>query len=52
MKGGIFVGPKITQLFADQYFGSILNSTERRARKAFENVCRVFLGNEKGWKPQ
>jgi hypothetical protein len=48
MKEGIFVGPKITQLFADQYTDTVLNSTERRAWKAFENLCRNFLGNEKG----
>jgi len=31
-------------------FGTVLNSTERRAWRAFENVCRNFLGNEKGGK--
>ena len=46
-KEGIFVGPQITQLFTDQYFDTILNSTERRACRVFENVCRNFLGNEK-----
>jgi hypothetical protein len=50
MKGGIFVGPKITQQFADQYFDTVLNSTERRAWRAFGNVYRNFLGSEKGGK--
>ena len=29
IKEAIFVGPHITQLFADQYFGTILNSTDK-----------------------
>jgi len=36
----------ITQPFKDQNV-SILNTTGRRGRKAFGNVCRNFLGNEK-----
>jgi hypothetical protein len=44
MKEGIFVGPQMT-LFEDQDFSTKLNSTERRAWKAFENVCRNFPGN-------
>jgi len=47
MKEEIFVGPQITQLFEDQYFRTELNSTEGRARKAFENIFRNFLGKEK-----
>jgi hypothetical protein len=47
MKERTFVGPKITQLFEDQNFRTKLNATERRAWKAFENVCRKFRGNEK-----
>jgi ATP-dependent exoDNAse (exonuclease V) beta subunit len=43
----IFAGPQITQLFEDQDYSKNLNSTERRARKAFERACRNFLGNEK-----
>ena len=46
-KEGIFVGLQNTQLFEDQDFSRKLDSTERRAWKAFENVCRNFLGNEK-----
>jgi hypothetical protein len=51
-KEGIFVGPQIAQLSEDQDFCTILNSTERRAWKTFENICRNFLGNEKSGKLQ
>jgi hypothetical protein len=44
-KEGIFVGSQIT-LFEDQHFSTKLNSTERRAWKAFENVCGNVPGNE------
>jgi hypothetical protein len=47
MKENIFLGPKITQIFEDQNFITKLNATERRAWKAFENVCIKFRGNEK-----
>ena len=47
MKEKIFVGPKITQIFEDQNFKPKLNGTERRAWKAFENVCIKFGGKEK-----
>jgi len=46
-KEGIFVGSQIAQLFEDHDFSTKLNSTERRAWKAFENICRNFLGNAK-----
>ena len=46
MKEGIFICPQITQIFEDQDFSTKLYCTERRAWKAFENVCRNFLGNE------
>ena len=46
-KEGIFVCLQIKQLFEDQDFSRKLDSTEIRAWKAFENVCRNFLGNEK-----
>jgi hypothetical protein len=46
-KEGIFVGPHSVQAFEEQNFSRKLDSTERRAWKAFENVCRNFLGNEK-----
>jgi len=37
----------ITQLFEDQAFIPELNSAEQWAWKAFKNVCRNFIGNEK-----
>jgi hypothetical protein len=46
MKEGIFVGPQIKQLLEDQDFCIKLNAVERRACKAFENICRNFLVNE------
>ena len=46
MKEEIFVGPQIKQLLEDQGFSIKLNAAERRAWKAFENICRSFLGNE------
>ena len=47
MKAGIFVGPHTTQPFEHQDFSTELNSSERRTWKVFENVCRIFPGNEK-----
>jgi phosphoribosylformylglycinamidine (FGAM) synthase PurS component len=47
MKEGIFMGTQFTQLFKEQDFSIKLNSTEQRAWKAFKNICRKFLGNEK-----
>jgi len=46
-KGGIFVGLQITQLFEYKGFSTKLNYKGRRAWKAFENVPRKFLGNDK-----
>jgi len=46
-KGEIFVGTHSTQSFENQDFSTKLNSAERRAWKVFENVCRIFLNNEK-----
>jgi succinate dehydrogenase flavin-adding protein (antitoxin of CptAB toxin-antitoxin module) len=46
MKEGIFIGTQFTQTFKDQDFRSKLNYTERRGCKAFENICRNFLGKE------
>jgi len=46
MKEGIFIGTQCTQLFEDQDFSTKLNSTERRDWKAFDNICRNFLGNK------
>jgi hypothetical protein len=47
VKGGIFFCPQITQLFEDRDFSKKLNSKERRAWKASENVCSNFTGIEK-----
>jgi len=47
MKEGIFVAPKIKQLFEDCDFITQFNATERRHWKAFETVRRNSLGNEK-----
>ena len=47
VKGGISFCPQITQLFEDRDFSTILNSTERRAWKAFENICNNFTGIER-----
>ena len=46
-KKGTLVGPQITQLFEDQVFSTELNSAEKIAWKAFENICRIFIRNEK-----
>jgi hypothetical protein len=46
-KDGIFIGPQIQQLFKDHDIGTELNTTERRAWEALENVCSNFSGNEK-----
>ena len=47
MKEGIFIGSQTKQLLENQEFSTELSSTERRAWKAFENICRNFLGNKK-----
>ena len=44
-KNGIFICPKITQLFKEQDLSTKLKSTERRAWKASENVCKNLLAN-------
>jgi hypothetical protein len=41
----ILIGPQMTQRIETD-FSTKLNSIERRAWKAFENVCRNFLDNE------
>jgi hypothetical protein len=47
MKTENFFALQIKQTLEDQNFSTKLNSTERRAWKAFEKVCRSYLGNEK-----
>jgi len=44
-KDGIFIGPQIQQLLKDHHIGTELNTTERRAWEACENVCSNFVGN-------
>ena len=46
MKKGILIGTQFTQIFEDQDFSTKLNSAERTGCKAFESICRKFLGNE------
>jgi len=47
MKGGIFAGPQIAQLFEYKDYSTKLNYTERKAWKAFQNVRRNVLSNDK-----
>ena len=47
MTEGTSYGPQIKQPFEDQNFSTEVNSTERRAWKAFENVCRNFIVSER-----
>jgi len=47
LKEVFFIGSQMTQLFEDPILSTELNSTERRAWKAFENVCRNSVGSEK-----
>jgi len=44
-KDGNFIGPQIQQLLKDHDTGTELNTTERRAWEACENVCSNFVGN-------
>jgi hypothetical protein len=47
IKERVFFGPQNTQLFEHQDFSTKLNSTERRAWKAFGKVCTNFIGHKK-----
>jgi hypothetical protein len=42
IKEGIFFGLQITQILEDKDFSSKLNSTEIRAWKAYENICKIL----------
>jgi hypothetical protein len=46
-KESTFIGPKAEQLFQDLDFRNQLNSTDRRAWEASENIWSNFLGNKK-----
>ncbi|KAI6658854.1 hypothetical protein LOD99_15179 [Oopsacas minuta] len=47
IKGGIFVGPQIRELFRDDEFLKKLNSLERKVWLSFRDVVESFLGNHK-----
>ena len=46
-KGGIFDGPQIRNLMKDPQFISSMSAEEGRTWKAFKDVCKNFLGNNK-----
>ena len=47
IKGGIFVGPQIRELFKDTVFTSKMTGLELRAWNGFKSVVENFLGNNK-----
>ncbi|KAI6647100.1 hypothetical protein LOD99_8937 [Oopsacas minuta] len=47
IKGGIFVGPQIRELFKDDEFLKELSSLQRKAWLSFRDVVESFLGNHK-----
>ena len=47
IKGGIYVGPQIRELFKDPVFVAKLNNFESKAWLNFQNVLENFLGNHK-----
>jgi hypothetical protein len=47
VKAGVFIGPKIRQLFKDQQFGAVLIDKEKAAWYSFEKFSNGFLGNFK-----
>ena len=47
MKGGIFVGSKIRDLFRDEYFDTLLQGDEKTAWDSFKFVVEGFLGNRR-----
>jgi len=47
VKGGVFFGPPIRQLFKDQQFEAVLSDKEKAAWQSFEKVSNGFLGNFK-----
>ena len=46
-KGGIFDGPQIRKLMKDPQFISSMSAEEGTSWKAFEDVCKNYLGNNK-----
>lgn len=47
IKEGVFVGPQIKKLFADEGFAECLSRPELKAWKAFQKVVDGFLGNNR-----
>lgn len=47
LKEGIFVGPQIRKIMADDHFESLLSPFQLAAWKSFKNVVSFFLGNVK-----
>ncbi|XP_058790044.1 uncharacterized protein LOC131663585 [Phymastichus coffea] len=47
LKKGNFDRPQIRTLFADQYFVTRMNETEKKAWISFKAVAQNFLGNQK-----
>jgi hypothetical protein len=47
VKEGVFVGPQIRRVIADQQFEQLLLSTEQDAWLGFKSIVANFLGNHK-----
>lgn len=47
VKAGVFVGPQIRQIFANENFPSLLNHTQKASWNSFKAVVSGFLGNKK-----
>jgi len=47
VKEGVFIGPQIKKIMADEHFQDILSATEKDAWVAFKSVVTNFLGNKK-----
>lgn len=47
VKAGIFNGPEIRTLLADERFTVVLENKERDAWESFKSVCQNFLGNHR-----
>jgi len=47
VKAGVFIGPKIRQLFKDQQFEAVLSDKDKAPLQFFEKVSNGFLGNLK-----
>ena len=47
VKEGVFIGPQIRKIMADEHFQDILSRSEKYAWVAFKSVVTNFLGNKK-----